>query len=293
MNAERKKFVVITGATGRLGYHIVRDFVNQGYEVRILCRSIPKAKTLFLDILEKIELMELDFSKEIPVSNHEIFNRAFFISLKQTPVTHVVLTSGSAGYIDRHQTKIVDFKCHKFLIDSAKNVASIEKFIYISTMAITRPWSYVSIFLNLYIKNVMYWKLETENYLRTSGLNFVIIRPGGLLNEKESKVSAITIAQGDKDMGLIERASVAKVVVSVCEDTNFKTKVSFEVFSKKIQYSHNFVWTTPNLIEDEGNIISNRHRNVSNMIVYGFWSIALAGTFIGLKKQILNILKKK
>jgi len=292
MQQSKKKFVVITGATGRLGYHAVREFVNQGYEVRILSRSVPKAKAIFFDIFDKIELIECDFVIEISRKNLQIFSTVLQKSLKHTLVTHIVSIAGSSGYIDRNKTEILDYKCHKYLIDSAKNIPTLEKFIYISSMAITRPWSIVSLVLNLLIKNVMSWKFETENYLRNSGLNHVIIRPGSLLNERLSKPTAVTIAQGDKDRGMIERSSVAKAIVSVCQDHLMKTKVTFEVFSKKEQRSQKFEWHTPNLEEDGRKINKNSHFKVRMIVVLAFWGMAFGIGGWVFKGKFLKIFKK-
>lgn len=293
-HAQESKFVVITGATGRLGYHVVKEFVSVGYEVRILTRSLSKAKSLFSDVLDHIELFEIDFFKEINSSNQKIFNEALLNSKENTPVTYVVSISGAAGFVDRKKTEILDYKTHKFLIDSSKNVPSLKKFIYISTMAITRPWSIVSLFLNLYIKNVMSWKLETENYLRKSGLNYIVIRPGGLIKEQDSKSSAITVAQGDKDMGLIERNSVAKVVISACGDQNLENNVTFEVFSKKSQKNQEYVWSTPNLKkDDERSIISNRHFRTRKIIVGGFWLVTVAGLSVLFRGSLINFFENR
>ena len=180
------------------------------------------------------------------------------------------------------------------MIDAAKNVPTVEKFIYISTIAITRPWSFISLLLNIYIKDVMSWKLETENYLRSSGLNHVIIRPGGLLKEKDSKATAVTLAQGDKSGGLVERISLAKVILSVSEDLNFKPKVTFEVFSKKEQMTENFIWKTPNLVEDVGNkiIIPNKNFKARKIVVYGFWSIITLTMCFAFHDKITNMILK-
>jgi hypothetical protein len=50
--------------------------------------------------------------------------------------------------------------------------------ILISTGCITRPYSIPSLILNHICGNVMTWKLLAENLLRTSGLDYTIIRPG-------------------------------------------------------------------------------------------------------------------
>lgn len=68
--------------------------------------------------------------------------------------------------------------------------------------------------LSLFIPNVYAQKAKAENYLRRSGLNYTIIRPGGLKGEyEESEPTAITLNQGDTESGTITRSSVGSLVV--------------------------------------------------------------------------------
>ena len=70
--------------------------------------------------------------------------------------------------------------------------------------------------------------MKGENHLRTSGLNYTIIRPYGLQDELDvvSKFSSILMDQGD-DMpnGIIARGDVAKVCIEALTnpDANKKT----------------------------------------------------------------------
>lgn len=50
-------------------------------------------------------------------------------------------------------------------------------------MLITKPYHPIAYLLNLLADNVLGWKLKAENYLRNSGLNYIICRPGGLVGD--------------------------------------------------------------------------------------------------------------
>jgi len=52
-------------------------------------------------------------------------------------------------------------------------------------MYVTRPSSLPAVFLNRIVTGIMGNKLKSENLLRTSGLNYTIIRPGALNGDKE------------------------------------------------------------------------------------------------------------
>jgi uncharacterized protein YbjT (DUF2867 family) len=44
---ETKKLVLIFGATGRTGYHIVNTLLDHGYPIKILARNKNKVTKLF------------------------------------------------------------------------------------------------------------------------------------------------------------------------------------------------------------------------------------------------------
>ena len=64
------------------------------------------------------------------------------------------------------------------VIDAAKK-NNVKKYILITDKYITRPYSLMNIF-----RDFTGIKLKTENLLRTSGLNYTIVRPGGFKNNK-------------------------------------------------------------------------------------------------------------
>ena len=68
---------------------------------------------------------------------------------------------------------------------------------------ITRPTHPIAIFINTIAKNALGWKALSENYLRESGLNYIIVRPGGLSEDRDGKKTkneptAVNIGQYDK-----------------------------------------------------------------------------------------------
>jgi len=55
-------------------------------------------------------------------------------------------------------------------------------------MYVTRPTSIACVFLNRLVNGIMGNKLKSENLLRTSGLNYTIVRPGGLKGDYKDKL---------------------------------------------------------------------------------------------------------
>ena len=69
------------------------------------------------------------------------------------------------------------------LIEAAKNV-KVKKFILVSSMYVTRPENCTGYFMFNKLDDWLGNKLKSENYLRKSGLNYSILRPGILEGEE-------------------------------------------------------------------------------------------------------------
>ena len=106
---------------------------------------------------------------------------------------------------------------------------------------ITRADSMVAFFLNTMVGNCLGHKLMAENYLRESGLNYTIVRPGGLKGEKMDQLSnensmpdeQPNILQGDNGKGYIHRHTVGKLIVNeLINNSDLPPKFTFEVVAR-------------------------------------------------------------
>lgn len=60
---------------------------------------------------------------------------------------------------------------------------------------------------------VYHWKAKAENYLRKSGLDYIIVRPPALRgNENDMVLTDYLIDQGDKVTGHMSRRTLGKLV---------------------------------------------------------------------------------
>ena len=100
----------------------------------------------------------------------------------------------------------LDFELIKYLVDACTE-SGCRRFILVTSMYVTRPKSTAAYFLNNMVGNVLGCKLAGENYLRESGINYTIIRPGQLNGEHDANVNAtlkpqcLEVMQGDKGSG--------------------------------------------------------------------------------------------
>lgn len=129
----------------------------------------------------------------------------------------VIFAAGSKG----KNVIGVDQEGAKKFIDAAKN-AGVGKFVMLSSLGADNPS--VSDALEDYLKA----KQNADNYLKDSGLNYSIVRPGALTDE--GSTGKIQLKEKLKKQGSISRADVAKTLVEVLEDKVMKNQV-FEIIA--------------------------------------------------------------
>jgi putative NADH-flavin reductase len=192
----KKKFLVF-GATGRTGEEIVKDLTSRGHEVTICVRNIQKAKKLFNDInnLKIVEFQNLDQLKLL--INDE---KADYI------VSSVAFNSHDFSTFYNDQ-----FFFNAKIIQAAKESGHDAVFIFISSLGIERPTMYMSRFIENIRPNALFYKNMIEILIRTSGMKYIIVRPGKL-EENNNKIHNINIGQGDKLAGMISFTTVAYVL---------------------------------------------------------------------------------
>ena len=75
-------------------------------------------------------------------------------------------------------------------------------------------------------------KFRGEEALRASGLNYTVVRPGGLKDGPAGQ-KRLVIGQGDRSSGAVNRADVAAVCVAALKDAASANKVTLEVVGSK------------------------------------------------------------
>jgi uncharacterized protein YbjT (DUF2867 family) len=206
--------VLVAGATGRTGKVVVDLLKAQGVKVRGFSRNIDKAK----EDVKDVQWVKADVRD--PKSLKGIMKG----------VDRVVFAIGSNSFRDTtNAPELVDNKGVALLVDEAKK-NGVKSFVLVSSVGVTRNHKTDTDFQKTMAK-VLTSKLEGENYLRASGLNYTVIRPVGLW-DKEAGVHPIGVMQGDVEVpGMIARADVAAVAVNalVNPDANRKTVTIFNV----------------------------------------------------------------
>jgi len=167
---------IIFGSTGGTGIHIVNNLLEQGKNITIVVRDNTKAKTIFKDNYDRIKLViEEKMGQGTSTKNEE---------LKKALKSSDCLISAIGSSI-KSNPKLDEYVTVKELIELAEE-ANVKKFVLITSLYITRPYTFVAFLLNNLLPFVLGWKSLAENKLRLSKLNYMIIRPGGLNDKLEN-----------------------------------------------------------------------------------------------------------
>ncbi|NRT13097.1 MULTISPECIES: SDR family oxidoreductase [unclassified Flavobacterium] len=130
-------------------------------------------------------------------------------------IDRVIFAAGSGG----KDVIGVDQEGAKKMIDASKK-ANVKKFVMLSSMGADKPEEATQLVEYLKAKH------NADEYLKTSGLEYSIVRPGTLTNE--AQVAKIELAPKLNKRGEISRADVAQTLVQALE-SNTATNASFEI----------------------------------------------------------------
>lgn len=156
--------VLVTGATGFLGNHLVKALVENGYRVRALVRDLSKGERLKN---QGVDLVKGDMTD--PESLKEATKGV------ETVINLVGIISGGERLY-----KAIHTEGTRNLVRSAKDNGA-KRFIYISANGASRDGA------TAYFRT----KWEAEEEVRSSGLGYTIFRPSVLFGPNDAFVNQI------------------------------------------------------------------------------------------------------
>ncbi len=202
-----KAFVV--GATGGTGKWIVRELVDKNIPVVALVRNREKGQQTLPAGVEIVvgDVLQPE-TLEAAIADCDV----------------IICATGAAPGFDPTAPYRVDYEGTKNLVNLAKS-KNINHFVFVSSLCVSQVLHPLNLFWLILV-----WKKQAEDYLRQSGVNYTIVRPGGLKNEDNT--NSILMASADTLFdGSIPRQKVAKVCVEALFQPNAKNK-TVEVITK-------------------------------------------------------------
>ncbi|SKB14538.1 conserved hypothetical protein [Planktothrix sp. PCC 11201] len=193
----------VAGATGETGRRIVAELVKRGIPVKALVRNPETAQQI---LPTEVELVVGD------VLNTDS------LALALRDCTVVLCATGAKPSFDFTGPYLVDYQGTKNLVDGAKS-QGIEHFVLVTSLCVSQFFHPLNLFWL-----ILLWKKQAEEYLQNSGLNYTIVRPGGLKNEDNNDnlvmQSADTLFEGS-----IPRTKVAQVCVEALFVEDSRNKI--------------------------------------------------------------------
>ena len=189
--------LAITGASGKTGYRVAEEAISSGYQVRLIIRSQSKIP----DSIKGCETYVLSDTNGITLD----------YALKDCD--SLVIATGARPSIDLTGPAKVDFLNIQKQVESSKR-QKLKRVILVSSLCagkLIHP-------LNLF-GLILIWKRLGEKSLQKSGLDWTVIRPGGL-NENETNINNQNIMfsnQKTQEEGSIPRRLVAKSCIEALQ----------------------------------------------------------------------------
>ena len=208
--------ILVAGATGQTGSRVVQQLKSLGYE-RILgmTRDKERAVSKFGSDIEWVEAN---------VTEPDSLQKAF------KGVDRIISTIGSSRE-PGNGTEAVEYLGLKNMVDAAID-NDVKILVLTSSAGITDEDNE----LNRFLDNVLIWKFKGEEYLRESGLNYSIVRSGGLKPEIAGGKFGVYLSQGDDSRaGQISVDDVASVLIEAANNPDAHGK-TYETFNYVTRY---------------------------------------------------------
>ncbi|WP_088006314.1 SDR family oxidoreductase [Indiicoccus explosivorum] len=200
--------VLVIGANGKIGRQFVRMLAEDG-------RHTPKALIRKKEQKEKFDKLGV----ESVVASLE--GSVEDLASAMEGMDAVVFTAGSGGHTGPDKTLLIDLDGAAKAIEAAGRL-NTGRFIMVSAIFADRREHWTEEMAPYYVA-----KHHADNILRASGLNYTIVRPGGLTDDEGTgKVSAAY----HLDRGVIPREDVARVLLHSLENEKTYNK-SFDLLT--------------------------------------------------------------
>ncbi|XP_007025110.2 PREDICTED: uncharacterized protein At2g34460, chloroplastic isoform X1 [Theobroma cacao] len=204
-NANVKKKIFVAGATGSTGKRVVEQLLAKGFAVKAGVRDLDKAKNLLSKDNPALQVVKADVTE----------GSAKLVEAIGDDSEAVICATGFRPGWDLFAPWKVDNFGTVNLVEACRKLG-VNRFILISSIlvngaAMGQLFNPAYIFLNVFGLTLIA-KLQAEQYIRKSGIDYTIIRPGGLRNEPPTG-NVVMEPEDTLYEGTISRDQVAEVAV--------------------------------------------------------------------------------
>ncbi len=211
----RSQLVLVIGGTRGTGSLIVDLLLRNAYRVRALARN-PRQATPRLGSAVHVVPGDVTRPETLPAAVKDI--------------THLIFTAGVAAGPARERVIVAtEYEGVLNTLAAARKAGFSGRFLYMTSIGVTRPSPSAAV-LNLVKGNTLRWRRRAEDDIRTSGVDYTIVRAGFLLNSPGGR-RAIELSQEAHPLApryRIARADVAETFVEALKRPSM-SRTTFEV----------------------------------------------------------------
>ena len=196
--------LLLFGATRNTGLHIAGQAVKCGEKVAAMVRNGSDASAL-----EKLGVMLVEgdaFEVEDCMQAIELTHPRRVISLMggKNPEGRRVCGEGNIN-----------------VVRALENAEPVVRFVLVTSMGCGEQFAHLNDNVKKFLGEALLAKTEAETYLKSSGLPWTIVRPGGLNNEPASGNFCILDSPDRTRQGYVSREDVAGAVLKMLDDPGF------------------------------------------------------------------------
>ena len=188
--------ILVVGANGQIGKHLVSKIQGTNEHTAIAMVRNEDQISQFEAQGAKTALVDLEGSIDD-------------IARATKGADAVVFTAGSGGHTGADKTMMIDLDGAIKTMEAAKQ-AGVKRFVIVSAIGVHHR--------DKWMGSVPYYsaaKHYADVWLRESGLDYTIIRPGGLINDAGTGKIKVAV---DLERGEIPREDVASTILASLED---------------------------------------------------------------------------
>lgn len=212
--------VLVVGATQGTGLEVVRELRARGQAVVVTVR--PTSNTAALDELgvEKVVMDAMDEPQvraAIVPGRYSAIISTMGTAARDLPERRSPLMSIFKGQVEMDPNKRPDFIGNRHLIDAARD-AGIRRFVFVTVIGAGDSAEAVPLPARASHDAVTPLKTQAEDYLRASGLDYTIIRPGGLGPRVLAATGKARLTEDVGSFSYMSRIDLARLVVGALGD---------------------------------------------------------------------------
>jgi len=293
--------VAVTGTTGRLGREAVSYLSSKGVQVQCLLRhpidssgtpSIEKDASsaqvaMHLSKLPHVHMVEGDATDAN--SCKQLVKGCDAVLALHGPYMPPIFES----LYPKH-SRSVNYVAVQNLIDAAKEEPKCKRIVRVTGKG-EEPNSFFTVLINMLGNMAKAWNYEGEQLLRTSGLDYTIIRPGVMGKDAipTDKVLALADNGGDLKVTAVRHSDIASLCVD-CLDYPNAAKCTLTAMNVDSRTGEDFLAKVKSDTRTFPNSLLAEHKKgarIGSAILAAFTAIFASGVF-ALAKSVWGLISK-